>query len=87
MKKVNMGIPTGLLASVISASVHMLSVINFYEVKTGTYMQICSIILSVLMLIICVFILPIIFCVEKNFRSDDEVAAEKFNVLQDGFHY
>ena len=59
----------------------MLSLINFYRVKTDTVMQTLSIILSVLMIVVCVVVLPIVYMISRSFIKDDEAHSLKFGVL------
>ena len=59
----------------------MLSLINFYRVKTDTVMQIFSIILSVLMIVVSVVILPIVYKISRSFIKDDEGHSLRFGVL------
>ena len=59
----------------------MLSLINFYRVKTDTVMQTFSIVLSVLMMLVSVFVLPIVYMIARSFIKDDEAQSLKFGVL------
>ena len=59
----------------------MLSLINFYRVKTDTVMQTFSIILSVLMIIVCVVVLPVVYLISRSFLKDDEVHSLRYGVL------
>jgi hypothetical protein len=59
----------------------MLSLINFYRVKTDTVMQTLSIILSVLMIIACAVVLPIVYMISGSFVKDDEGHNLRYGVL------
>ena len=59
----------------------MLSLINFYRVKTDTVMQSFSIILSVLMIVVSVVVLPIVYKISRSFINDDEAHSLRFGVL------
>jgi hypothetical protein len=79
-KKLFWGFPLGFILQQYQPLV-MLSMINFYKVRTGTVMQTFSIILSVLMIIVCVVVLPIVYMISRSFIKDDEVHSLKFGVL------
>ena len=59
----------------------MLSLINFYRVKTDTVMQTFSIILSVIMMVVSVVVLPIVYLISRSFIKDDEGYSLKYGVL------
>jgi prolipoprotein diacylglyceryltransferase len=59
----------------------MLSLINFYRVKTGTVMQTFSIILSVLMMVVSVVVLPFVYKISQSFIKDDEGHSLRYGVL------
>ena len=59
----------------------MLSLINFYRVKTDTVMQTFSIILSVIMIIVCAVVLPIVYMISRSFLKDDEGHNLRYGVL------
>ena len=59
----------------------MLSLINFYRVKTDTVMQTFSIILSVLMIVVCVVVLPIVYMISRSFLKEDEGHTLRYGVL------
>jgi hypothetical protein len=59
----------------------MLSLINFYRVKTDTVMQTFSIILSVLMMAVTVVVLPIVYKISRSFLKDDEAHSLRYGVL------
>ena len=72
--------------------IFMLSLVNFYSVRTKTVMQTFSIMLSVLMIVVCVIVLPIIFAIARAFPKKEENEKDtnytrRFGVLNDGFHY
>ena len=59
----------------------MLSLINFYKVRTDTVMQTFSIILSVLMMVVSIVVLPIVYMISRSFIKDVDVHSLKFGVL------
>ena len=59
----------------------MLSLINFYRVKTDTVMQTFSIILSVLMMVVSIVLLPIVYMIARSFLKDDDDHNLKYGVL------
>jgi hypothetical protein len=86
-QKLFWGFPLGFLLQQYQPIV-MLSIINFYRVKTDTIMQTFSIVLSSILMFICVLSLPIIYRITLKFtREEDEVYTKKFGVLNDGFHF
>ena len=85
-KKLFWGFPLGFLLQQYQPLV-MLSLINFYKVRTDTVMQTFSIILSVLMIVVSVVVLPIVYVISRSFLKDDEGHSLRFGVLQNGYHY
>jgi ABC-type glycerol-3-phosphate transport system permease component len=59
----------------------MLSLINFYRVKTDTVMQTFSIILSVIMMVVSVVVLPIVYMISRSFLKEDEGYSLKYGAL------
>jgi hypothetical protein len=59
----------------------MLSLINFYRVKTDTVMQTFSSILSVIMMLVSVVVLPIVYKISQYFIKDDEGHSLRHGVL------
>lgn len=62
----------------------MLSMINFYLVKSDTIMEKFSIASAIVIFLLCLLILPITYFVSKRYSPDDE---KKFSVLADGYHF
>jgi hypothetical protein len=79
-KKLFWGFPLGFILQQYQPLI-MLSMINFYKVRTGTVMQSFSIILSVLIIIVCVVVLPIVYMIARSFLKDDEDHFLRFGVL------
>ena len=79
-KKLFWGFPLGFILQQYQPLI-MLSMINFYKVRTDTVMQTFSIILSVLMIIVCVVALPIVYMIARSFLKDDEDHNLKYGVL------
>jgi hypothetical protein len=79
-KKLFWGFPLGFILQQYQPLV-MLSLINFYRVKTDTVMQTFSIILSVLTIVVCVVILPIVYMISRSFLKDDEGHTLRYGVL------
>jgi hypothetical protein len=79
-KKLFWGFPLGFILQQYQPLV-MLSMINFYKVRTGTVMQTFSIILSVLMIMVCVVVLPIVYMIARSFLNNDEDHNLRYGVL------